>query len=90
MALVGLLTFVTLELPTGAKNGGVYVGAGFDLNHLTLSSLEGLRFFDVVRQGRGAEVFGPLGFIEGKHEVFPVPQAQISLSNGLLTQNPGY
>ena len=45
MALVGLLTFVTLELPTGSRNGGVYVGAGLDLNHLTLSSLEGLRFY---------------------------------------------
>ncbi len=53
-------------------------------------ALEGLRFFDVVRQGRGPEVFGPLGFIAGKHEVFPIPQQQISLSNGTLTQNPNY
>lgn len=48
------------------------------------------RFFDVIRQGRGAELFGPLGFIAGKNEIFPVPQSQIDISNGLLTQNPGY
>ncbi|WP_417885825.1 RagB/SusD family nutrient uptake outer membrane protein [Zunongwangia sp.] len=48
------------------------------------------RFFDVVRQGRGAEVFGPLGFQAGKNEVFPIPQDQINLSGGLLKQNPGY
>lgn len=48
------------------------------------------RFFDVIRQGRGAEFFGPLGFVAGKNEVFPIPQSQIDISNGLLTQNPGY
>jgi len=48
------------------------------------------RFFDVVRQGRGPELFGPLGFVAGKNEVFPIPQSQIDISNGLLTQNPGY
>lgn len=48
------------------------------------------RFFDLIRQGRGATVLGPLGFVAGKNEVFPVPQSQIDLSNGLLKQNPGY
>ena len=48
------------------------------------------RFFDVVRQGRGTELFGPLGFVAGKNEIFPIPQSQIDISNGLLTQNPGY
>ena len=48
------------------------------------------RTFDVIRQGRGQEVFGPLGFQSGKNEVFPIPQDQISLSGGLLKQNPGY
>jgi hypothetical protein len=52
--------------------------------------LEGHRFFDVVRQGRGAELFGEQGFVEGVHEVFPIPTAEITLSNGALTQNPGY
>jgi hypothetical protein len=29
-------------------------------------------------------------FVPGKHELLPIPQAQIDLSNGRLTQNPGY
>ena len=48
------------------------------------------RYFDVIRQGRGKEVFGPLGFQEGKNEVWPIPQSEIDLSAGVLTQNPGY
>lgn len=48
------------------------------------------RFFDVVRQGRGAQVFGPLGFTANKNEVFPIPQNQIDLSGGKLKQNQGY
>ncbi|RYZ31331.1 MAG: RagB/SusD family nutrient uptake outer membrane protein, partial [Sphingobacteriales bacterium] len=48
------------------------------------------RFFDVIRQGRGKEVFGPKGFTENKNELMPIPQAEIDISAGLLTQNPGY
>jgi hypothetical protein len=50
--------------------------------------LEGHRFFDLVRQGRAAEVLE--GFVVGKSELFPIPTAEITLSNGQLTQNPGY
>lgn len=53
-------------------------------------AMEGDRFWDVVRQGRGLEVFGPLGFKAGKNEIFPIPTDAISLSNNVLTQNPGY
>jgi hypothetical protein len=48
------------------------------------------RYFDVIRQGRGTAVFGPKGWKAGKNEVWPVPQAEIDLSAGVLTQNPGY
>ena len=48
------------------------------------------RHFDVIRQGRGAAVFGTLGFVAGKSEVWPIPQNEIDLSAGTLTQNPGY
>jgi hypothetical protein len=48
------------------------------------------RFFDIVRQGRGQEVLGPRGFTAGKNELMPVPQEEIDLSAGVLTQNPGY
>lgn len=48
------------------------------------------RYFDVIRQGRAPQVFGPKGFKAGKNEVWPIPQNEIDLSAGLLTQNPGY
>ncbi|QKZ12484.1 RagB/SusD family nutrient uptake outer membrane protein [Spirosoma sp. KUDC1026] len=50
------------------------------------------RYFDLVRQGRAAAVFQALGknFVTDKHELFPIPQPQIQLSGGQLTQNPGY
>lgn len=51
-------------------------------------AMEGERFFDLVRTGKAASVLGPLGFKTGKHEVFPIPQSEIEVSN--LTQNPGY
>lgn len=48
------------------------------------------RYFDVIRQGRAAQIFGPKGWKAGKNEVWPIPQNEIDLSAGVLTQNPGY
>ena len=50
------------------------------------------RYFDLVRQGRAAMVLQSIGkpFVIGKHELFPIPQVQIDLSNGILIQNPGW
>jgi starch-binding outer membrane protein, SusD/RagB family len=50
------------------------------------------RMFDLIRQGRAAQVMRAHGknFVAGKHELFPIPQRQIELSGGKLTQNPGY
>ena len=53
-------------------------------------ALESDRLFDVIRQGRGAEVFGVKGWKANKNEIWPIPQTEIDLSGGLLTQNPGY
>jgi hypothetical protein len=54
--------------------------------------MEHQRWFDIQRQNRAAEIM--LGvdreFVVGKHELLPIPQAEIDLSGGLLTQNPGY
>ncbi|MFD2999662.1 RagB/SusD family nutrient uptake outer membrane protein [Pontibacter toksunensis] len=52
----------------------------------------GDRFFDLVRQGRADEVLRAHGkaFKAGINEVMPIPQQQITLSGGTLTQNPGY
>ncbi|MET3977558.1 hypothetical protein ABIB62_000124 [Mucilaginibacter sp. UYP25] len=48
------------------------------------------RYFDVIRQGRGLAVFGPKGWKANKNEVWPIPQNEIDLSFGVLTQNQGY
>jgi hypothetical protein len=50
------------------------------------------RYFDLVRQGRAATVLQSLGipFVIGKHDLFPIPQVQINLSDGILQQNPGW
>ena len=52
--------------------------------------LEGHRFFDLVRQGRAAEELTEFGFTAGVNEVFPIPEVEITLSGGLITQNNGY
>jgi len=57
--------------------------------HLELA-MEFDRFFDLVRQGRAADVLKAKGFQQGKNELMPIPQNEIDLSGGLLTQNPGY
>ena len=59
------------------------------------------RFFDIVRQGRAKELLtayanakynGSRGayFRQGVNEIFPIPQNEIDVSNGVVTQNPGY
>jgi hypothetical protein len=47
------------------------------------------RHFDVIRTNRGPALFGS-HFVAGKSEVWPIPQNEIDLSAGTLTQNPGY
>jgi hypothetical protein len=60
------------------------------------------RYFDIVRQGRAAKILHAFAsesstshnrgmkFIEGVNELFPIPQNEIDLSNGVVTQNLGY
>ncbi len=79
----GILPKVTTTDQTGLLNAiyherRVELGMEFD------------RYFDVIRQGRAATVFGPRGWKAGKNEVWPIPQNEIDLSAGTLTQNPGY
>jgi hypothetical protein len=52
--------------------------------------LEGHRFFDLVRQGRAATVLAEAGFSSGVNELFPIPEVEITLSGGNITQNNGY
>ena len=71
-------------------------------------SLEGIRYFDVIRQGmqvanqeltvvglRGPEYIGDqvifdVTFDPSTRGFLPIPQAEIDLSGGKFTQNPGY
>jgi len=51
---------------------------------------EGHRFFDLVRTGKASEVLSERGYIAGVHEVLPIPQKEIDISEGNLVQNNGY
>ncbi|MDT8415470.1 MAG: RagB/SusD family nutrient uptake outer membrane protein [Flavobacteriaceae bacterium] len=66
-------------------------------------ALEGHRFFELVRQGRAAQVLNDYVAVEATRqpelagatfqpfaELFPIPQNAIDLSQGVLQQNPGY
>jgi hypothetical protein len=49
---------------------------------------EGHRFFDLVRWGDAASKLADRGFVAGKNEIFPIPNAE--LIGTKLVQNPGY
>lgn len=51
---------------------------------------EGHRFFDLVRTGQAVAVLGSKGFKANKNEVLPIPQKEIDITSGVLTQNQGY
>jgi starch-binding outer membrane protein, SusD/RagB family len=53
-------------------------------------ALEGHRYWDLVRTGRALEVLGPLGFVQGKHELLPIPQTEVDLSQRRIIQNPNW
>jgi hypothetical protein len=52
--------------------------------------MEGHRFWDLVRTNRAATVLGPLGFIVGKHELLPIPQIEVDLTQKRIAQNPNW
>lgn len=51
-------------------------------------AMEWERYFDLIRWGEAKNVIPQ--FVTGKHELYPIPQTEIELSQGILTQNPGY
>jgi len=56
-------------------------------------AMEHDRFFDIVRWGIADDAMHSAGkpnFSAARDALLPIPQAQIDLSNGVLTQNPGY
>ncbi|NPD47309.1 RagB/SusD family nutrient uptake outer membrane protein [Lentimicrobium sp. S6] len=52
-------------------------------------AFEAVRFLDLVRWGDAATVLGPLGFQAGKHNLYPIPSAEMR-NNTNAVQNPGY
>ena len=52
-------------------------------------ALEEDRFFDLIRTNQAVTALSSQGFTSGKHEVYPIPSAQMQL-NSTLTQNSGY
>jgi hypothetical protein len=72
-----------------APLGAVTIDDVWQERHVELA-MEHDRFWDLVRQGRAAEVMhaaGKLNFVEGKHELLPIPNSQILLSGDKLKQN---
>jgi hypothetical protein len=55
-------------------------------------AMEQIRWFDLLRQGRAEEVMLAAGksFVSPKHLLQPIPQVEIDLSGGSLTQNTGW
>jgi hypothetical protein len=53
-------------------------------------ALEGHRFWDLVRTGKAEEILGEMGYVSGKHELLPIPQTEIDISQGSLIQNPNW
>ncbi|TVQ71943.1 MAG: RagB/SusD family nutrient uptake outer membrane protein [Balneolaceae bacterium] len=78
-------------LPDVTASGQALLDAIWQERRVELA-MEQKRWFDLIRQGRAAQVMQDIGvnFVTGKHELFPIPQNEIDLSNRALTQNPNW
>ncbi len=78
-------------LPDVTVSGQALLDAIWQERRVELA-MEQKRWFDLIRQGRAADVMQALGknFVTGQHEVFPIPQNEIDLSNRALQQNTNW
>ncbi len=53
-------------------------------------AMESHRLWDLIRTGKAETVLAPLGFQKNKHELLPIPQAEIDLTGNKWTNNPGW
>src|SRR5690606_12422783 len=76
-------------LPDVTASGQALLDAIWHERRVELA-MEQHRWFDIIRQGRAAEVMAADGknFIVGTHELYPIPLVEITLTG--LPQNPGY
>ncbi|WP_194768576.1 RagB/SusD family nutrient uptake outer membrane protein [Tamlana sp. I1] len=70
---------------TDAPDYDAFVGVLLDERARELA-FEGHRWFDIVRLGRAEAILG----IEAFRTVYPIPQSEVSISQGVIQQNPGY
>lgn len=78
-----------VELDPIDASGAALLDAIYHERRVELA-MEGHRFFDLVRTHRAQEALGDIGYIEGIHNILPIPDFEIVKSNGTYQQNPGY
>ena len=52
-------------------------------------SFEAVRFLDLIRWGLASEQLGKFGYVDGKHNVYPIPSDEMRQNNNAV-QNNGY
>lgn len=77
-----------VKLPAISATGNALFDAIKLERRLELAMEGGHRFWDLVRWGDAPAVLGSQGFVQGKHEYWPIPESEIGKTN--LTQNNGY
>jgi starch-binding outer membrane protein, SusD/RagB family len=76
-----------VKLPAISKTGTDLFEA-IKLERRLELAMEGQRYWDIVRWGDGKKTLGFKGFVEGKNEIWPIPESEIGKT--ALVQNPGY
>jgi starch-binding outer membrane protein, SusD/RagB family len=75
---------LTALLPSDVPDDNSYTNAILDERRAELN-FEGARLYDLARTGQVEAVLGA-----GVQPIMPIPQREISATNSVVTQNPGY